>query len=547
MRTQVLGASASGQYRTATPSLAHVGDPVAEARRRRTFAIISHPDAGKTTLTEKFLLYAGAVGEAGAVKARSGRRSATSDWMEMEQKRGISISSTALSFDYRGMQCNLLDTPGHRDFSEDTYRVLSAVDSVVMVLDSAKGIEPQTLKLFEVCRDRGLPVITFLNKYDRPGREPLELLDEIEEQIGLKPTPVTWPVGISGDFRGVIDRRDGTFTRFTRTVRGSAIAPEEEISADRAADEEGSAWSAAMDEIGLLEAVDASHDPETFLAGMTSPVFVGSALTNFGVRHLLDAVIDLAPAPSPRLDVDGEGRSLASDCSAFVFKVQANMDRAHRDRIAFIRVCSGVFERGMVLTCGRTGKPFATKYASQVFGAERTTVDEAHPGDVVGLVNAMDLQIGDTLYVGDPVTFPPIPRFAPEVFASARPLDTGKYKQFRRGLEQLDSEGVVQVLRDPLAGDANPVLAAVGTLQFDVFADRLEVEFNAPAEISSSPYEAIRFTDQRSAERLREVGGVRILARSDGRLVALFESRYRLQRLQQDEPELVLEPISVGV
>ncbi len=547
MRTQVLGASASGQYRTATPSLAHVGDPVAEARRRRTFAIISHPDAGKTTLTEKFLLYAGAVGEAGAVKARSGRRSATSDWMEMEQKRGISISSTALSFDYRGMQCNLLDTPGHRDFSEDTYRVLSAVDSVVMVLDSAKGIEPQTLKLFEVCRDRGLPVITFLNKYDRPGREPLELLDEIEEQIGLKPTPVTWPVGVSGDFRGVIDRRDGTFTRFTRTVRGSAIAPEEEISADRAADEEGSAWSAAMDEIGLLEAVDASHDPETFLAGMTSPVFVGSALTNFGVRHLLDAVIDLAPAPSPRLDVDGEGRSLASDCSAFVFKVQANMDRAHRDRIAFIRVCSGVFERGMVLTCGRTGKPFATKYASQVFGAERTTVDEAHPGDVVGLVNAMDLQIGDTLYVGDPVTFPPIPRFAPEVFASARPLDTGKYKQFRRGLEQLDSEGVVQVLRDPLAGDANPVLAAVGTLQFDVFADRLEVEFNAPAEISSSPYEAIRFTDQGSAERLREVGGVRILARSDGRLVALFESRYRLQRLQQDEPELVLEPISVGV
>ena len=520
---------------------------MAEASRRRTFAIISHPDAGKTTLTEKFLLYAGAVGEAGAVKARTGRRSATSDWMEMEQKRGISISSTALSFDYRGMQCNLLDTPGHRDFSEDTYRVLSAVDSVVMVLDSAKGIEPQTLKLFEVCRDRGLPVITFLNKYDRPGREPLELLDEIEEQIGLKPTPVTWPVGISGDFRGVIDRRDGGFTRFTRTVRGSAIAPEEEVDAERAESEEGAAWSAAVDEIGLLEAVDASHDQETFLAGMTSPVFVGSALTNFGVRHLLDAVIDLAPAPSARIDVGGEPRPLESDCSAFVFKVQANMDRAHRDRIAFIRVCSGVFERGMVLTCERTGKPFATKYASQVFGAERTTVDEAHPGDVVGLVNAMDLQIGDSLHVGDPVRFPPIPRFAPEVFASARPIDTGKYKQFRRGLEQLDSEGVVQVLRDPLAGDANPVLAAVGTLQFDVFADRLEVEFNAPAEISSSPYEAIRFTDQGSADRLREVGGVRILARSDDRMVALFESRYRLQRLEQDEPDLVLEPISITV
>lgn len=519
---------------------------VFEASRRRTFAIISHPDAGKTTLTEKFLLYAGVVGEAGAVKAREGRRSATSDWMEMEKKRGISISSTALTFDYRGMQFNLLDTPGHRDFSEDTYRVLAAVDSVVMVLDVAKGIEPQTLKLFEVCRSRKLPVITFLNKYDRPGRAPLELLDEIEEQIGLRPTPATWPVGIPGDFRGVIDRNSGEFTRFTRTVRGSAIAPEELVAAEKAAQEEGTAWSQAIDDVELLDAVGAVVDRDSFLAAESTPVFVGSALTNFGVRHVLDTLVDLAPPAGERPDINGVACPLDAGCSAFVFKVQANMDRSHRDRIAFVRVCSGMFERGMVLTCQRTGKPFATKYASQVFGAERTTVDEAFPGDVVGLVNAADLQIGDSLYVGDPVEFPAIPRFAPEVFASARPLDTAKFKQFRRGLEQLDSEGVVQVLRDPQQGDANPVLAAVGQLQFEVFASRLDIEFNAPSEVTPSPYESIRFTDDVSAERLKEIGGIRIMRRSDGRLVALFESRYRLQRIESDEPDLVLDPISVG-
>jgi peptide chain release factor 3 len=516
------------------------------ASRRRTFAIISHPDAGKTTLTEKFLLYAGVLGEAGSVKARTGRRSATSDWMEMEQKRGISISSTALSFDYRDHQLNLLDTPGHRDFSEDTYRVLSAVDAVVMVLDSAKGIEPQTLKLFEVCRSRNLPVITFLNKYDRPGRDPLELLDEIEAQIGLRPTPATWPVGISGDFRGVVDRRTGDFTRFTRTTRGSAIAPEEIVEASRAADEEGTAWSHAQDECGLLDAVEADVDLDSFLAGESTPLFVGSALTNFGVRHVLDAIVDLAPAPHPRVDVEGSGRALDGECSAFVFKVQANMDRSHRDRIAFVRVCSGRFERGMVLTCDRTRKPFATKYASTVFGAERTTVDEAYPGDVVGLVNASGLNIGDSLYEVQPITFPPIPRFSPEVFASARPLDTGKVKQFRKGLAQLDEEGVVQVLRDPDMGDSAPILAAVGQLQFDVFANRLDVEFNAPIEVLSAPYESIRLTDDESAKRLREIGGIRVMERGDGRLVALFESRYRLQRIENDEPALVLDHIIAG-
>ncbi|MEY3617832.1 MAG: peptide chain release factor 3, partial [Actinomycetota bacterium] len=295
-----------------------------EAARRRTFAIISHPDAGKTSLTEKFLLYAGAVQEAGSVRARTGQRSATSDWMEMEKQRGISISSTVLQFPYRDHVFNLLDTPGHRDFSEDTYRVLAAVDAVIMVLDTAKGIESQTLKLFNVCRSRNLPVLTFFNKFDRPGRDPLELLDEVEQQIGLRATPATWPVGIPGDFRGTIDRRTGEFTKYTRTARGAAAAPEEIIPAERAAAEEGDAWKVALDGCGLLDAIGADVDLPSFLAGKSTPVFVGSALTNFGVRALLDAVAELAPPPLPRVDVSDNERPLDADFAGFVFKIQAN-------------------------------------------------------------------------------------------------------------------------------------------------------------------------------------------------------------------------------
>ena len=467
----------------------------------------------------------------------------------MEQKRGISITSTALNFPYRDHELNLLDTPGHRDFSEDTYRVLSAVDAVVMVLDSAKGIEPQTLKLFEVCRSRNLPVITFLNKLDRPGMEPLELLDQIEKQIDLRPTPATWPVGSHGDLRGVIDRRTGIFTRFTRTARGSQIAPEEDVDPIRR--RRGGGRRVDQEHRRQRRCSTRSVPMSTCRRSSPAsrrPVFAGSALTNFGVRHLLDAIVDLAPAPTPRLDIDGKPRHLDEPCSAFVFKVQANMDRNHRDRIAFARICSGRFERGMVMTCHRTGKPFATKYASTVFGAERTTIDEAFPGDVVGLVNATGLNIGDSLYdeVGSPVQFPPIPQFSPEVFATARPLDTGKFKQFRKGLDQLNEEGVVQVLKDPDWGDASPVLAAVGQLQFDVFANRLDIEFNAPIEILSAPYQAIRLTDKESADALREKQGVRILARLDGRLVALFENKYALARIEQNEPELTLDHIIAG-
>jgi peptide chain release factor 3 len=522
-----------------TRTLGCMADVLAEAARRRTFAIISHPDAGKTTLTEKFLLYGGALQQAGAVKARAGRRSAASDWMAMEQQRGISITSTVLQFPYREHALNLLDTPGHRDFSEDTYRVLAAADAAIMVLDTAKGIEPQTRKLFEVCRDRGVPLLTFLNKYDRPGRDPLELIDEIQEQLGIQPTPVTWPVGIPGDFRGVVDRRDGVFTRYGRSARGAAEASEEIV--DPAG--EGAAWDAAQEELGLLDAVGADLDVKSFLAGETSPLFVGSALTNFGVRKLLDAVVDLAPSPAPRLDVDGEPRPLDGPFSAFVFKIQANMDPSHRDRLAFVRVCSGRFERGTTLTNHRTGKPFATKYATSVFGSERETVEEAFPGDVLGFVNATDLLIGDTLHMASPVQFPGIPSFAPEEFVVARPKDTGRFKQFRSGLAQLDEEGVVQVLRDDDLGDTAPVLAAVGRMQFEVFAHRLEHEFGAPVELSSTTYSVARRTDAASAVELGHTTGVRVMKRADGTILALFESPYWLERLAADKPELTLERI----
>ncbi|MEX2294060.1 MAG: peptide chain release factor 3 [Acidimicrobiales bacterium] len=515
--------------------------PSQEAARRRTFAIISHPDAGKTTLTEKFLLYGGALQTAGAVKARGERRRVTSDWMEMEQKRGISITSTVLQFPYRGSVLNLLDTPGHRDFSEDTYRVLAAADAAIMVLDAAKGIEPQTLKLFEVCRERNLPLLTFINKWDRPGRDPLELLDQIEKQLSIVPTPVTWPVGLPGDFRGVVDRRTGQYIRFTRTARGATEAGEELLAAEAAAELEGPSWAVAADELSLLDEVGAHAEIDRFHKGEITPVFFGSALTNFGVRLLLDAVIDLAPSPVPRDDISGVPRPLDAPFSAFAFKVQANMDPSHRDRIAFVRVCSGHFERGMVVTHGRTGKPFATKYAHSVFGQERDTIEEAWPGDVLGLVNAMDVTVGDALYLDPPVEFPRLPEFAPEHFVVARVKDTGRFKQFRRGIAQLDEEGVVQVLRDQDLGDQAPMLAAVGPMQFEVASHRLENEFGAPSELSPTSWRLARKTDEASTTALRGLQGVAVYARADGTRYALFESPYWLARVESDHPDLVLD------
>jgi len=520
---------------------------VTEAARRRTFAVISHPDAGKSTLTEALALHASAIDAAGAVHGKAGRKGVTSDWMEMEQKRGISITSAVLQFDYRDHVINLLDTPGHGDFSEDTYRVLAAVDAAVMLLDAAKGLEPQTLKLFDVCRSRKIPVLTFVNKWDRPGREALELLDEVEQTIGLRPMPVTWPLGIAGDLRGVVEVETRELRRYTRTAGGATRGDVEIVPSDRAAAEESDAWGSAEDELALLAEIGAGFDEKDFLAGIATPVLFGAALQGVGVGRLLDALVDLAPAPEAREDAEGNPRPLVTPLSGLVFKVQAGMDRAHRDRMAFVRVCSGRFERGMVLTHAATGRPFATKYAQSVFGAQRTTVEEAFPGDIVGLVNAGALRPGDTLYEAEPVTFPPIPSFAPEHFAVARGADAGRFKQFRRGIDQLDSEGVVQVLRSDLRGDQSPVLAAVGPLQFDVVESRMADEFGAPVRLDHLGYSVARRTDPAGAELLATQAEVEVLERrQDGALLAVFVNKWRLETIRRKFPDMTLEPLLAG-
>jgi peptide chain release factor 3 len=522
-------------------------DVTTEARRRRTFAVISHPDAGKSTLTEALALYAERIDSAGAVHGKSGRRGVTSDWMEMERKRGISITSAVLQFSYRDCVINLLDTPGHGDFSEDTYRVLAAVDAAVMLLDAAKGLEPQTLKLFDVCRSRGIPVLTFVNKWDRPGREALELLDEVEQTIGLRPMPVTWPVGVAGSLRGLIECATGEFTRFIRTAGGATRAEVEVVPAEVVAAAEPEFWPAAQDELALLREIGAEFDEKDFLRGLATPVLFGAALIGTGVQRLLDALVELAPPPEARDDAAGRPRDLDAPLSGLVFKVQAGMDRSHRDRMAFVRICSGRFERGMVLTHAGTGRPFATKYAQAVFGQQRTTVEEAFPGDIVGLVNAGALRPGDTLYAADAVEFPAIPSFAPEHFAVVRGADAGTFKQFRKGIEQLDSEGVIQVLSSDLRGDQAPVLAAVGPLQFEVVTDRLENEFRSPVNLEPLGYSIARRTDAEGAAALAGQSEVEVLRRrADGVLLAVFSTKWRLETVRRKLPDVTLDPLPAG-
>jgi len=526
-----------------TPSSRDSAAVLTEARRRRSFAVISHPDAGKSTLTEALALHAKAIREAGRADGKAGGKRTVSDWMDMEQARGISITSASLQFTYRDAVINLVDTPGHADFSEDTYRVLSAVDAAVMLVDAAKGLEVQTMKLFAVCKHRGIPLITVINKWDRPGKDALELMDEIQERTGLVPTPLTWPVGVGGDFRGVLDRRTGEYTRFTRTAGGTTIAPEEHMGPEAALEREGDAWTTAVEEAELLEASGADHDLDSFLGGETTPVLFGSAVQNFGVHALLDVLVDVAPSPTPRETVTGDTRPVDAPFSAFVFKMQAGMDTAHRDRLAFARICSGVFERGMVVTSTRTGRPFATKYAQQVFGRERTVVDEAFPGDVVGLVNAANLRVGDTLYLDKPVEYPALPTFAPEHFAVMRAKDVSRYKQFQRGVMQLGAEGVVQVLRSDLRGDQAPVLAAVGPMQFEVAEHRMATEFNAPVTLDRLPYEIALRTTQEWVSTLDAQLGVEVLQREDGELLALFPDRWRVTSVRNRLPDAVLEPL----
>lgn len=535
-----------------------------EAARRRTFAVIAHPDAGKSTLTEALALHAHVIAEAGAVHGKAGRKATVSDWMEMEKDRGISIASSALQFEYtpEGHQgepymINLVDTPGHADFSEDTYRVLTAVDAAVMLIDGAKGLEPQTLKLFRVCKARGLPIVTVVNKWDRPGKSPLELVDEIVTEIGLQPTPLYWPVGEAGDFRGLAKLSDEgepqEYIHFIRTAGGSTIAPEEHYTPEQALDKEADTWETAAEETELLAADGAVHDQELFLDCTTSPMIFASAMLNFGVHQILDTLCELAPAPGARAGDQAavaasqsamdNGREPGDEFSGMVFKVQAGMDKNHRDSLAFMRVVSGEFERGMQVTHAQSGRSFSTKYALTVFGRTRSTVETAYPGDIVGLVNAGSLAPGDTIYTGKKVQFPPMPQFAPEHFRTLRAKSLGKYKQFRKALEQLDSEGVVQVLKNDARGDAAPVMAAVGPMQFEVMQARMDNEYNVETIAEPVPYSVARRTNAETAPELAKQRGVEIFTRTDGELIALFGDKWRLQFIQKEHPEFFLEAL----
>jgi peptide chain release factor 3 len=516
-----------------------------ETRRRRTFAIISHPDAGKTTLTEKLLLYGGAVRLAGSVTARRNERHARSDWMKMEQKRGISITSTVLQFHYDGHVVNLLDTPGHEDFSEDTYRTLAAVDSVVMLIDSANGIELQTRKLYEVARMRRLPVFTFINKMDRPGREPLELVDEIEREFGIAAFPVVWPIGEGADFRGVYDRTARRVHLFSRAGSGerAELSDVVEVDSPELDHRFGPANMAKFrEEISLIDAAGAEFDHEAYLRGELTPVFFGSAVTSFGVELLLDHIVRLAPAPGPRATDGGEAVAPESaPFSGFVFKIQANMDRQHRDRVAFLRVVSGRFERDMAVTNTRTGKKVRLSRPQKLFAEEREVAEEAYPGDVIGLVNPGAFAIGDTVTAGPLVAFEPIPRFSPEQFAAIRATTPSKRKQLLKGLEQLGEEGAIQIFwtRDRTSPD--PILAAVGPLQFDVVRFRLEDEYNVETTLVPLGYTIARWITRDPGPEFRvDLRGTQEVEDDAGHRAVLFETKWAANRLAEDHPELAL-------
>ncbi len=516
-----------------------------EVARRRTFAIISHPDAGKTTLTEKFLLYGGAVEEAGSVRARGNARRSTSDWMAMERQRGISVTSTALQFDAFGCRFNLLDTPGHQDFSEDTYRTLAAADSAVMVLDSAKGIEAQTRKLFDVCRMRKIPVLTFINKLDHPGREPLELLDEIERVLGMLAVPMNWPIGDGPSFRGVYDLVNHAVLQFERTEGGRYRAP---VTVGNLDDPKLTAilgdrgHAELREQIALIQGVTPEFDREAFLRGEMTPVFFGSALNSFGVEPFIEALAKLAPQPGPRASDSGDIAPDSDEFSGIIFKIQANMDPQHRDRMAFLRVCSGRFEKDMMVYHPRLGRSIRVTRPHRLFARERETVEEAFAGDVIGLVNPGLFLIGDTLTSSKSLRYEPIPRFEPECFATLESFSFAKSKQFQRGLEQLEEEGAVRVFW-PIDGARMPILGAVGALQFEVVASRLETEYGVESRVVPMEHTvAKRVTlppgDQvqwpRSAVRVRD---------RHGDLVAIFPSTWEEDYCRKQNPELGLEPL----
>jgi peptide chain release factor 3 len=517
--------------------------------RRRNFAIISHPDAGKTTLTEKLLLYGGAIHEAGAVKARRAQRHATSDWMAMEQQRGISITSTVLQFEYRGCQINLLDTPGHQDFSEDTYRTLAAADNAVMLIDAAKGLEPQTRKLFEVCRMRSLPIFTFVNKLDRPGRSPIELMDEIEKELGMKTYAVNYPIGTGDRFKGVFDRFTRKIHLFERSEHGKREARGTVIDlGDPNIEEllEQDLYYEFKDELEMIEALGGELDLEAIHQGQMTPMFFGSAMTNFGVQLFLNSFLDYALKPGPHESTQGEVEPTYPEFSGFVFKLQANMDPKHRDRVAFVRVCSGKFEKDMVVHHARTGKAIRLSRPQKLFAQDREVIEEAYPGDVIGLNNPGVFAIGDTIYNGQKLEFEGIPCFSPEIFVFLRNPNPSKFKQFRKGVSELREEGAVQIMYSADEAKRDPILAAVGQLQFEVVQFRLQNEYGVETLVEYLPYTVARWVDG-GWDALNKVGRIfntLVVKDSWERPVLLFRNEWNCQQLEGDHPELGLSKVA---
>ena len=524
------------QNRPASSFLAEIEREVA---RRRTFAIISHPDAGKTTLTEKLLLYAGAIELAGAVRGRHARRHATSDWMELEQQRGISITSAALEFELNGRRMSLIDTPGHNDFSEDTYRALIAADGAVMVVDAANGVEDQTRKLFEVCRRHRLPILTFVNKLDRPSKDPLELVDDVERTLGIAAAPVNWPIGSAERFRGVYDLQSRTLLRYEREAQGQYRAPVALSSLDDPDAREmvgDSLYAHFRESLDVIREAGTSFDLAEYRACRQTPLFFGSALTNFGIEPFLQALVELAPPPQPHLSDTGVVSATDERFTGFVFKIQANMDPRHRDRVAFVRICSGRFTKDMTLSNSRLGHSLRASRAYRFFGRDRETIEVAYAGDIIGLVNPGHFAIGDTLHSGPALRFPDLPRFPAEHFGRIRLKDT-RYKQFDRGVKQLEEEGLMQVFYLP-AGRREPIIGVVGALQYEVIASRLRSEYGVMAEIEPVEYAAARWLGSAGAP---SPGGSSVMAvdRHDRRVI-LFESEWGLRYFERHHPAVVL-------
>jgi peptide chain release factor 3 len=517
-----------------------MSDHLRETHRRRTFAIISHPDAGKTTLTEKLLLFGGAIQLAGSVKGRKAARHATSDWMALEKERGISVTSSVMQFPYEGRIVNLLDTPGHADFGEDTYRVLTAVDSALMVIDVAKGVEERTIKLMEVCRLRDTPIMTFINKLDREGKDPVDLLDEIESVLGIQCAPVTWPIGMGQRLKGVVHLITGevhlyeqgrNFTRQDSTIFPSLDDPqlESRIGAEMLAE--------LREQLELVQGASHPFDPAEYLAGKQSPVFFGSGVNNFGVQPLLDFFVEHAPAPRPRATTTREVAPYEPQMSGFVFKIQANMDPQHRDRVAFMRICSGKFEAGMKAFHPRTGKELKLANALTFMASDREIVESAWPGDVIGIHNHGTISIGDSFSEGEVLSFTGIPNFAPELFRRARLRDPLKLKQLQKGLAQLSEEGATQFFRPLMSNDL--ILGAVGTLQFDVVAYRLKDEYGVdagfePVQVATARW--VHCSDARKLEEFRDKNAMNLAIDGAGELVYLAPTRVNLQLAQERAP-----------